>query len=829
MNPENWQKIKAIFYPALELPEGERLDFVKEKCGDDAELFEEIKVLIASSEQNETFIEKPAFAMSELVVAKEKPDLIGQTIGAYKIEKEIGRGGMGAVFLATRADKEFEKNVAVKLIKRGLDTDEIIKRFRNERQILAGLEHPNITRLIDGGATDDGLPYLVMDYVEGEPLTKFCEKRELSVEERLKLFLQICSAVRYAHQNLIIHRDLKPSNILVTKAGVPKLLDFGIAKLIDEANDETQNHTLTRVMTPEYASPEQVQGKQITTSSDVYSLGIILYELLTGERPYKVKSKNADEISKIITDSQPQKPSSVVSSRSENSKFKIQNPKLLKGDLDNIVLMAMRKEPERRYSSVEQFAEDIKRYLTGLPVIAQEDTFSYRASKFIGRNKTGVAAGIGVALTLIGGIISTSRQSKIAKRERDTARREANKAERINQFLQKTLSSADPKERGKDTTVLEALQYAAEQIENEFTDQPEIVADLNTTIGKTYMNLGQLEKAVPHLLDALRIRQKFLPEISADVALSLNNLGLLSRMKGEFSASEPYFQRSLKILRKLYGEKHLLIAEVLENLGFLFLFQGRHEEAVEIYNQELKIRVELNGENHPSTARTINHLADCIGIMGDYFSSEKHYRQAQKIIHQHFPKTHPDAIEVSAGLASALLRTNQREAEELLFEILELKEKVYGRQNPQYAWTLYNLAFLKNNQEKFAEGERFAAEILALRNEFITDENPLVSASLQMSAIALMGQDQAEKAEPLLRESLALREKTLAADHWILDTSKSILGECLAKIGKSDEAKSLLHQSFKNLREKLGEQHEQTQNARLRIERLENKFSKNSL
>ncbi len=740
---------------------------------------------------------------------------------------------MGAVYLASRADKEFEKKVAVKLIKRGLDTDEIIKRFRNERQILAGLDHTNITRLIDGGATDDGLPYLVMDYVEGKPLTKYSEANQLTINQRLKLFLHICSAVRYAHQNLIIHRDLKPSNILVTDDGVPKLLDFGIAKLIDEANEETFHNTLTRVMTPEYASPEQVQGKPITTASDVYTLGVILYELLTGERPYKVKSKSADEISKIITDSEPLKPSSVISSKnkiqdsdSENSKFKIQNSKLLKGDLDNIVLMAMRKEPERRYSSVEQFAGDIQRYLDGLPVIAQEDTFSYRASKFIARNKTGVAAGIGIAASLVAGIIATSRQSRIAKRERDIARNETRKAERINQFLQKTLSSADPREHGKNTTVLEALQFAAVQIESEFADQPEIKADLHSTIGKTYLNLEQTEQAEPHLLAALEIRRDFLPEISEEIAASLNNLGLLNRIKGDFQTAEPLFHQSLKILSEIYGEKHPAIAEVLENLGFLFLFQGRHDEAVDTYNRELAIRRELNGENHPSTARTIAHLADCFGIMGDYAGSEKHYRQARKIIHSHYPKTHPNAIEVSAGLASALLRTNQREAEELLFEILEIKEKVFGKENPQYAWTLYNLAFLMNNQNQFDEGQKFAGEILALRNAFINDENPVISAALQMSAIALMGKKEVEKAEPLLRESLALREKTLSEDHWILDTSKSILGECLAQTGKSEEAEFLLLSSYENLLKKLGDSHEQTQNARKRVEQFQKPLSK---
>ena len=493
----------------------------------------------------------------------------------------------------------------------------------------------------------------------------------------------------------------------------------------------------------------------------------------------------------------------------------------LKGDLDNIVLMAMRKEPERRYSSVEQFAGDIQRYLDGMPVIAQEERFSYRASKFIARNKTGVAAGAGIAASLIAGIIATSRQSRIAKRERDVARRETRKAERINHFLQKTLSSADPKEYGKNTTVLEALQFAAVQIESEFADQPDIKADLHSTIGKTYLNLEQTEQAEPHLLAALQIRREILPETSEEIAVSLNNLGLLNRIKGEFVAAEPLFDQALKTLHEIYGESHPAIAEVLENLGFLFLFQGKHSEAVEVYSRELAIRREVNGENHPSTARTIAHLADCFGIMGDYAGSEKHYRQARKIILEFYPKTHPDAIEVSAGLASALLRTNQREAEDLLYEILEIKEKVFGRQNPQYAWTLYNLAFLMNNQKRFDEGERFAGAILALRKDFINDEHPVISAALQMSAIALMGKKEVEKAELLLRESLALREKTLSENHWILDTSKSILGECLAQIGEFEEAEILLSGSYENLLKKLGEKHEQVQNARNRVERFQ--------
>ena len=327
MTSENWKKVKEIFYAALELSDGEREEFIKNACGADENLLKEVETLFEAHDEAERFIEKPALApMTNLIEDSAEFSRVGQIIGAYKIEREIGRGGMGAVYLASRADKEFEKKVAVKLIKRGYDTEEIIKRFRYERQILATLEHAFITRLIDGGATDDGLPFLVMDYVEGLPLNQYSDENELSINARLRLFLQICSAVQYAHRNLIIHRDLKPSNIFVTGDGTPRLMDFGIAKLTASNGGQTLEKTLTafQAMTPEYASPEQVNGEVVTTASDIYSLGVVLYELLTGHRPFTFKTKTADEISRVITDAIPTKPSSVC--RAQGLNVLIPNP-----------------------------------------------------------------------------------------------------------------------------------------------------------------------------------------------------------------------------------------------------------------------------------------------------------------------------------------------------------------------------------------------------------------------------------------------------------------------------------------------------------------------
>ncbi len=416
---ENWQQIKEIFYQASDLQGTERENFLAKL---DAEIRQEIEELLISDERSESFIEKSAVIEFGLT---ENP-LINQQIGDYKLLQVIGTGGMGTVFLAEK--EGFEKKFAVKLIKRGMDTDEVLRRFKLERQILARLEHQNITPLIDGGMTVEGLPFLVMEYVDGISITKYCQKNNLENSVKLDLFQQICSAVSYAHQNLIIHRDLKPSNILVTKDGTPKLLDFGVAKLLNpDGFEDTATTMQNRMFTPEYASPEQINGLPISTSSDVYSLGVILYELLSGQRPFQAKSGNYQEIIKAVLTEEPVPPSDCGMWISDfrlkknpnytdqaanhitnktNPKSQILNPKSLRGDLDNIILKSLRKEPERRYNSVQEFSEDIRRFLVGLPVTATADTTYYRLTKFVERNKKTVTIGVTVAilLTLISSI-----------------------------------------------------------------------------------------------------------------------------------------------------------------------------------------------------------------------------------------------------------------------------------------------------------------------------------------------------------------------------------------------------------------------------------------
>jgi serine/threonine protein kinase/tetratricopeptide (TPR) repeat protein len=825
MTPEKWKRVKEIFHTAVDLPDDAVDAFVVSESGDDQTVLAEVRSLLESHSESDSVLEAPALAaISKLIEDTAMPSRVGQIVGAYRLESEIGRGGMGAVYLASRADRAFDKKVAIKLIKRGLDTDEIVRRFRHERQILAGLEHPNITRLLDGGSTDDGLPFLVMDFVDGNPVNRFADEHKLSVRERLELFLRICSAVSHAHQSLVIHRDLKPSNILVATDGVPKLLDFGIAKLTaadgaDHTLDKTAN--AFQALTPEYASPEQVMGQPVTTASDIYSLGVILYELLTGHKPYSFRSRTADEVGRVLSDTLPTKPSSIC--RMHGLKVETYNPqaaiRTLQGDLDNIVLMAMRREPERRYRSVEQFAADITRYLEGRPVIAREDTFGYRASKFVTRNKAGVAAGVGIAASLIGGLIAASRQARIAARQRDRARREARKAEKVNAFLRKMLSSADPRAAGRDSRVTDILRTAAESVETEFVRQPDIAADLNTTIGLTYLGLGDLAAAEHHLEAAMRARLEMFPRKSAEVATALQNYGKLLSMKGDFKGAEPLYLEALETLSEMENRNDVDVANVLDDLGYLKALAGDNETAIDMHAEELAIRRRVLGENHPDVARAMGKMANVYSVMGRHDYSEPLHRRSLRILRQIYGPEHPDVALTMINLVRSILRTQPAEAEDLSREVLELRRKLLGEGHPDVSWALYNLAFVLLTNGSLDEAEAFARETLAKRGPNLPDEHPVVSSTYIVLGRILLAKDAVTDALYAFETALTLRRKTLSPDHWLLATTQSFIGECLVRLGDVQTGRKLLEDSYLQLLDKLGPEHDQTREAKERWSR----------
>jgi len=569
MDADRWQRVERLCNAAMACEENQQGDFLLDACAGDTSLRREVESLLARQKLAEQFLETPALEIVAKALAQDEscrfvgvPRLIGQVLSDYRIVEKLANGGMGEIYRAVRIDGTYEKQVAIKLVQSGLGTDYFLARFKNERQILATLDHPNIARLIDGGSTDEGLPYLVMEYIKGQPIDEYCERRGLDTTERLKLFLTVCFTVQYAHKNLVVHRDLKPGNILVTPEGVPKLLDFGIAKILHPQHEpqEFPTMTLLPLMTPEYASPEQIRNDPITTSSDLYSLGVILYVLLTGLHPYHRKRTAPHELIHAICEADPEKPSTAVAqcdqsdskdvpplaaharARREHVSKKLR--RTLAGDLDNIVLKALRKEPDRRYASVEQFSEDIRRYLVGLPLIAHKDTLVYRARKFISRHKLGVAVFALFILALVAGLIATLREAHIARFERARAERRFNDVRAlanslmfdINDSIQH-LSGSTPARKLLVTKALHYLDSLSQEASGDASLQTELAAayeKVGDLQGDPFSaNLGDTAGALGSYRKAMAIRES----IAARYANSIDRKKDLSTDYQKLSAS----------------------------------------------------------------------------------------------------------------------------------------------------------------------------------------------------------------------------------------------------------------------------------------------------
>lgn len=627
MSSAQLERLKEIFHSARQLAPDQRTAFLDETCGNDAELRREIDALLNSGQTGNNFIADPPAQLAAEAFG-DIPSAVGRTIGRYKLLKRIGSGGMGDVYLAERADKQFQMQVAIKLIKRGMDTESVLTRFQYERQILASLDHPNIARLLDGGTTDDDLPYFVMEYIKGERIDSYAREHQLSIDARLELFRQVCAAVTYAHQHLVVHRDLKPSNILVTAEGVPKLLDFGIAKIIqseDGGAGTLATITVVPIMTPEYASPEQIQGTAATTLSDVYSLGGILYELLSGRPPHRLKTRSAQEIAEAITRSEIEKPS-VVADRAGDAKQ-------LRGDLDNIVLKAMRKEESRRYRSVEQFSEDIRRYLTGRPVIARPDTVAYRAGKFVQRNKLGVAAAALVFLTLVGGIIATTWQARRARAEQARAERRFNDVRKLaNSVLfdyHDAIKNLPGSTKVRERLVKDALNYL-DSLAGEAQGDPALQRELAAAYervgdvrgGESSGSLGDLAGAVESYTKAFAIREALVAlnpddaQARRDFASSHQKLGYRMLDTGEARQGLDHLREALALYLGLTREQpansdlRLELADTYNRLGQAMRQGGDLVGPREQYHAALEICEKLAARN-PSDQRYRRALWTC--------------------------------------------------------------------------------------------------------------------------------------------------------------------------------------------------------------------------
>jgi len=839
MSPEQWGQLKELFRVAIEHEPLQRAAYLDHACADDPALRAEIESLLASHDDAETFIETPAFANTlKEIIESTAGQVEGRRIGSYQLIREIGRGGMGTVYLARRADEQYEKLVALKVVRRGMDTEDIVRRFRNERQILASLDHPNIARLLDGGTTDDGLPYLVMEYVEGTPVTDYCDRHHSNTNERLQLFRTICAAVQHAHQNLVVHRDLKPSNILVTPDGTPKLLDFGIAKVLTpELSALMIEHTRTelRVLTPDYASPEQVRGEKLMTTSDVYSLGVVLYELLTGHRPYRSQRTPPHELARLICEQEPVRPSQAIADggwrmadstepepSSLNTKSEIRNPKFLRGDLDNIILMALRKEPARRYASVGQFSEDIRRHLDGLPVFARKDTFTYRTTKFVRRNRLGVAAAGIIGLSLLCGIVATGWQARAAQQEKA-------RAESVSAFLKSMLAYSNPRistsgKNGGETTMTDVLDEAVKRLDSEeFTNQLEVKAELEQIIGDSYGGQGRQDLWEQHLKKYIDLQKSLHGEDDPQTIVANANWAMLLEHK-DVAESEKVYRRVLPLMRTEHLKGNITardLAEALNNFGYLRRTQGDSKEAEAVFREALVLTPELAREDRFWVGLTRSTLASTLADQGKFdealqtaFEAVAEYRQTGRTGTPDFGFS----LTVLGGFLTD--KGAFAEADETLKEAETILRQ---SQSPSALWlgdNLRNQAISFYRQGKYAESQ---SKITETENIYLQsfgtgyDHYPTV---LIIKGLILDKTGKSQEGERILREALRLRVASLPEEHFWIALAKDALGECLTTQKRFAEAEPLLIESYTTLDSKLGQRDPRTVEALGRLVNL---------
>jgi len=829
---DRWAKIDALFHATLDLPPEQREAFLDARCGAYADLRREVGQLVAADATAGAALPEgpavPGLAASALVDAESEWHEQDR-VGSYRLLEHIGSGGMGTVWLAVRDDATFEKRVAIKLIKRGMDTDDILRRFRHERQVLARLEHPNIARLIDGGASDKGLPYLVMEYVNGVPIDRYCELHSIDVQGRLTLFRTVCAGVQYAHQNLVVHRDLKPSNILVTHDATVKLLDFGIARVIQPDGSEVgQTQTLQgqRFISPRYASPEQTRGELVTTAGDVYSLGVILYELLTGRSPYP-SADSRESLERMICEHEPERPSTAAAKGNFPTSDKhdrqevvepreastVRPPGTLQGDIDWVVLKALRKDPTERYATVEQLSADIERVLKDQPVSARPPSWVYLTRKWIRRNRLACAFAATVMVLVAGfGVrLAVERDAALIARDHEAAARAS--AEQIGRFLQDMLGSINPEiAKGRDITVLrELLDQASKRIDAELADNVEVAASLHGTVGYSYYRIGLYDQADRHLLTALRLRQQIHWPTHEDTLSSMNQLGELYAQMGRYNDAERLLDEALSICRRTRGNDDPLTLTVWGNLAWLYVYQGRYGAAESAFNDVLEAQRRVLGDEHRNTLSSMHALADVYRSSGRYEEAERQFDIVAEVASRVLGEDHPDLLKILNDFA--LLYSNQGryvEAAPLYERVLATQRRILGNDHPDTLVSINNLAMNYLEQERFEEAEPLHLESYTRHRNTLGDDHPNTLMATNNLGYLYWKQGKYEKAAPLYEEALEKRRRVLGPDHP--DTLRSMNNLATLYWGQRlyDKAEPLLVETLAMKRRKLGDEHPTT-------------------
>ncbi len=854
MHSEEWKKIKDVLAEALALETGEREKYL-DGAGLDPKVRAEVESLLVFEDDSSDLMQLSAVEFSKDFVADEPGSLVGTDIGPYRLIRELGHGGMGAVYLAERVDNKFQQKVALKLLKREMNTAALRRHFEQEREILASLEHPNIARLLDAGTSDDNTPYIAMEYVDGQPIDVYCEQNRLALDPRLDLFRTVCAAVEFAHRNSVIHRDLKPSNILVTNDGVPKLLDFGISKIVSKEYASADVATITQmgVMTPSYASPEQLRRESVTTLSDVYSLGVVLFELLSGHRPFEEKEGDLREIYSAIIDKEPPSPSSLIATgppasvveRSDDAGASDTRQELarrtgaahaalsshsIRGDLDNIVLKALRKEPERRYSSAGNLAEDIARHMQGLTVTARPNTFGYRASKFVRRNRISVTAAGIVLLAIVAGVIATLWQSRVAAAERDRALQQAQKAARINAYMQNVLNFNNPHwlssnpERNLKATVAEAMDEAIKRIDTDLADDPEVAAEVLFTLAFSFNNQGQHEKADQLLKRSIaKFDEALGPKNVRSMQASVIVADILS-MSGKYEESAAMYREAVDYLRKKVIEdrsqsKWLAIA--MNDLGSIYQFQGKYQEAEDITQESVEHVNNITGQDRYAVPIVWANLGTIRGDRGDIEAGIDFFNKALA------------EMKLTGGdqrLEGAIARMNlgkvynfkgdYKASERSFLEGQAILEKNIGMDNVFGMFMMYHMTNSLVGQARYDDARNMIERIDKLQKK-IFPKGHIVSAYLDQARGTIQTRSgELSAGEATLRSALDGVKKGFKEPSQEIAYTKHLLGENLIAQNRSDEARSILTEALDSYQKTRGDKHPFTQRCRTALDSI---------
>ena len=811
MNRADWQEVERVLAAVMELPATERFIRVAQLCADRPQIRVEVESLLAASEKVDTFLQVETQAGADAASAS---SLQGRQLGPYRLLGILGAGGMGTVYRAERSDGRFQKQVAVKLVPSALHSPELLRRFAGEQQILAALEHPNIARLLDAGVSPEGIPFFVMEYVEGVPVNEYCDARGLSTKDRLRLFQNICSAAQYAHQHLVVHRDLKPANILVSSDGVAKLLDFGIAKIVDPwgAGNLEVTRSLLNPMTPAYASPEQIRGETLTTATDVYSLGVVLYELLTGQLPYRVTGKPFDEAIRIISESEPEKPSAVARRRDAGGHRAGRSAPELSSDLDAIVAKAMRKDPHQRYASAQEVSADLTRYLDGLPVLAHRGSFRYRAIKFTRRHRFGVAASLAVMALLLGFAATMAVQARRIAVERDRANREAETSRRVSDFMTNMFKVSDPSEaRGNSITAREILDKASKDIEGGLAKDPEVQAHMMDVIGNIYDNLGLYPTAESLFKRSLGVRRKVLGTRNADTLETMTDLGWVLEEQGSYEDAEKLVRETLETRRQLLGPKHPDTLKSMIRLAEILNDEGRYPEAEKLARQALQMHSQVLGPDHANTLAAMDTLAFSLGEQGRYYDAEKLYRHTLDASSRSLGFEHQLTLNRMGDVAWVLEQEGRySDAERQNRQVLDIERRILGTEHPNTLNTEHNLAETILQQGRFAEAENIYRETSRIRSRVLGPEHPDTLNSQVGLALALTRQGKNVEAEKLARESLASQQRVIGAEHLDTAGSMATLARILANERRYVEAERMARHGLDTSRRAVGPDHRQT-------------------